>query len=380
MTNNVVDLMLSNIQKLPEQCHRALQIAACIGSPFNLSLLASVSNTPIRAMQTHLLSAVSEGLLIPLDSHYDSRSGLRFERTRYRFVHDRVQQAAYMQIPETQRNQLHLQIGRLLKQQPNTPWFDITNHLNTAHMLITDEEERLALAQLNALSGQQALEAAAFEAANRYFDMGIDLLPTAHWRTHYPLSLRLFTQGAEAAYLSGQYARMESLITAVITHAQQLLDTVRVYEVRIQSHVARNQFEQAVQSAIHILAQLGVTLPATPGNVQIWHSYLNTQWLLRKYPAHMLTERPSAQKPEHLAALSILASMFGAVKFSSSRLRPLVMAKEVELTLRYGLAPHSSMALAGYGGVLCSQYRAIEQGYALGKQAVLLDQTQPESL
>ena len=43
------------------------------------------------------------------------RAGLVFRSdTSYRFLHDRVQEAAYLLIPEQQRAQTHLRVGRIL--------------------------------------------------------------------------------------------------------------------------------------------------------------------------------------------------------------------------------------------------------------------------
>lgn len=385
MTDNVIDLMVSKIQKLPQATQQALQLAACIGSPFRLQTLATVLQSNARITADNLWDAVSEGLLIPLDSNYTVSIGLKPNDRRYRFVHDRIQQAAYSLIPESQRQNLHLQIGQLLQQRfqsedSSSPVFEIANHLNTARNLIEQQEELTALAQLNCLAGIRALDSAAFDAALEYLQTGIELLPQDCWQSHYQLSLSLYTSCAEAAYIKASFEQMNSMADQVIEHADSLLDKVRVYEIRIQSHIARNQFEQAMQVALQVLQMLGVNLPQNPGKADTWQGILRTQWLLHRRNREQILNAPAMEDPHHLAALSILASMFGATKFSSSSLRPLVMAKEVELTLNHGLTAHSSMAFAGYGGILCGQYHAINKGYELGIMAMELDKRQPDRL
>lgn len=384
MSDNVIDLMVSKIQKLSTNSQIALQMAACIGSPFDLNTLSTVLEQSIPQVTDDLLDAVREGLLIPLNINYPSFSGLTFERHRYRFVHDRIQQAAYSLIPDELRQQRHLQIGRLLQQrfagQSSAPVFEITNHLNSARTLIESSSELIELASLNCQSGIQALDSAAFDAAQEYFQTGIELLSDDSWQQQYELTLSLYKSGAEAAYIRSQFEQMDTLIDQVISHCGNVLDRVKVYEIRIQSYIARNQFEQAMNEALQVLQMLGVSLPAKPGKTDIWKGMLRTQWLLHRRSAEQILNAPPMQDPHDLAALSVLASMFGAVKFSSSALRPLVMAKEVELTLTRGLTAHSSMALAGYGGTLCGKYAAIEQGYKLGCIAMQLDQRQPDRL
>jgi len=384
MTDNVIDLMVSKIQKLPQSAQRALQMAAGIGSPFHLQTLTTVLQQSARDTEENLWHAVTEGLLIPLDGNYLVSGSPKQDNRRYRFVHDRIQQAAYSLIPQSQRQQLHLQIGRLLQQRyaddSTAPVFEIANHLNSARSLINQTDEINSLAQLNCQAGIRALDSAAFDAALEYLQTGIELLSVDCWQENYPLSLSLFTSCAETAYIKARFDQMNSMINEVIQHADSLLDKVRVYEIQIQSHVARNQFEQAMQVALSVLQMLGVSMPAHPGKHHIWQGILRTQWLLHRRQREQILNAPTMDDPHHLAALSILASMFGATKFSNSSLRPLVMAKEVELTLTHGLTAHSSMAFAGYGGILCGQYHAIDKGYELGLMAMELDQRQPARL
>ncbi|GGK67858.1 AAA family ATPase [Amphritea balenae] len=384
MTDNVIDLMASKIQKLPPPTQHALQLAAGIGSPFMLQTLSTVLQQAPRATADSLWQAVTEGLLIPLDSSFPQNQGLKQDNRRYRFVHDRIQQAAYSLIPESKRQQLHLKIGRMMQQRyknsDNCPVFEITNHLNSARSLIVQQQEQTTLAELNCQAGIRALDSAAFDAALEYLQTGIELLPENCWQNNYPLALALYSSCAEAAYIKASFGQMNNLIDQVIESAESLLDKVRVYEIRIQSHVARNQFDQAMQVALQVLRLLGVNLPGEPGKYQSWQGVLRTQWLLHRRNREQILNAPPMQDPHHLAALSILASMFGATKFSSSGLRPLVMAKEVELTLNHGLTAHSSMAFAGYGGILCGQYHAINKGYELGTMAMELDQRQPARL
>ncbi|MDO6561869.1 AAA family ATPase [Amphritea sp. 1_MG-2023] len=384
MSDNVIDLMVHKIQKLSKKSQTALQLAACIGNPFDLNTLSTVLEETIPKVTDDLVDAVQEGLLIPLNINYPSLSGQTFERHRYRFVHDRIQQAAYSLIPEALRQQLHLQIGRLLQQrfigQSSAPLFEITNHLNSARSLIESSQELTELASLNCQSGLQALDSAAFDAAQEYFQIGIELLPDHSWKQHYDLTLTLYKSGAEAAYISSQFEQMNYLIDEVIVNCDHVLDRVKVYEIRIQSYIARNKFEQAMHEALHVLQMLGIVLPSNPSQIHIWKGILRTQWLLHRRTEEQLLNAPPMQDPHDLAALSILASMFGAVKFSSSALRPLIMAKEVELTLTRGITAHSPMAFAGYGGTLCGKYFAIEQGYKLGCIAMQLDHKKPDRL
>lgn len=384
MTDNVIQLMVSKIQRLPPDTQAVLPLAACIGSSFNLRTLVVVSGLEPRQAADQLWPALTEGLIVPQDDSYRLFQNMDPSRTRYRFVHDRVQQAAYSLIHDDELEALHLQIGRQLENslrpdEIDARIFEISNHLNQARRLLDTPAQRIRLANLNLRAGLRAREAAAFDSALDYLSTGLELLPTNAWQESYSLTLELHTSAAGIAHIKGQQERMQQLINAVETHARTLLDRVRVFEIRIQSQVASNRFHMALETALELLNQLGVRIPSRPGTGQLLRAVARTQWLLRRLPPEKVVQLPAMESPQLLAAMPILASMFGAIKFSSSELRPLVMARQVELTLKHGLSPSSALAFAGYGGVLCGQFQAIEQGYRLGQLALELDAQLPST-
>ena len=381
MTDNVIELMVSKIQKLPEATQQVLPLAACIGSSFNLRTLSLVSDLPPRTVADRLWSAMTEGLILFQDDTYRLFQHQEPERARYRFVHDRVQQAAYSLIADSELEQLHLQIGRQLwhslpPDEVESRIFEISNHLNQARDLIDTQTERTRLAGLDFKAGIRARESAAFASAQEYYDIGLQLLPDNAWEGEYELCLALHTAAADCANILGHKRRMLELVSAIDRHATALLDRVQAYEIQIQSQVANNEFHGALNTALGTLQQLGIRIPARPSGAQLLRAVAKTQWLLRRLPAERVLQLQAMNNPQLEAAMPILASMFGAIKFSSSELRPLVMARQVELTLKQGLTPSSALAFAGYGGVLCGQFNQIEQGYRLGQLALELDRRQ----
>ncbi|HRP98410.1 MAG TPA: serine/threonine-protein kinase PknK, partial [Rhodocyclaceae bacterium] len=372
MTDDVVSLMVGKIQRLPPRTQKVLPLAACIGSTFNLRTLSVAHQSSSRQTADDLWPALTEGLVAPIDDSYRLFQHFDATRTRYRFIHDRVQQAAYSLIDEAELEALHLLIGRLLQNsldpdEVDARVFEITNHLNLARNRIGTAAERLDLAALNLKAGRRARESAAFDTALDYLQTGLELLPDDCWRTCYELARDLHIAAAEAANIKADFTLMERLIGSVEEHAHALIEKVRVYEIRIQSQVSRNRFGDGLAIALEVLGLLGVSLPRDPSRLHIWLELLRTQWLLRGVAAERILTAPEIRAPQTLAALSILASMFGIVKFSSSSLRPLVMARQIELTVRHGLTDSAAPAFAGYGGVLCGRFDAIDEGYRLGR-------------
>ena len=388
MSDNVVDLMVSKIQRLSPATQRVLRLASCIGNPFSLSTLSIVNNHSARETGTHLWQALSERLVIPMDDNYRLTLHLNARDihtdVRYRFVHDRVQQAAYSLLDEEERQRLHLQVGQLLletvpKDKLDSHIFEITNHLNQAQNLLQEKQQKCQLAEMNLRAGELSRNAAAFGAAFEYFQHGLHMLEDG-WQQHYSLTLALNTHAAEAAFIQADFDQMQHLIEEVQNNATQLLDQIRVYELQIQAHISRSHFDLALQTALDILHLLGVYIPRKPSKFEFWQTFLTTRWLIKQNPQEKMLKQDEVSDPHIKAALPIMASMFGVVKFSSSGLRPMVMAKQVELTIRYGLMPSSAQAFAGYGGVLCGQFQQLDRGYQLGQIALAIDKQLPSRL
>lgn len=388
LTDDVVEFMAQQLQKLAAATQHVLKLAACIGNQFDLETLAIVSEQSESAAATALWQALQEGLILPQSevykfylNHQETDTLPRqLETVAYRFLHDRVQQAAYSLIPEAQKAVTHLNIGQLLLHQSSTAdreekIFEIVNQLNYGSSLLTTLTDRIELARLNQLAGSKAKVATAYTAALAYFTTGLQLLNSSSWQQHYELSLKLHESAAEAAYLSGKLVQVEPLIQTVLQHAKTAAEKATVYQVQILTASAQAELFQGVQIGIQALADLGIELPKTvqPHEVEQALQEIATQ-LAQRSPQELLT-LPRMTDATILAAMRILSDINNLAYQSAPQLLPLIMLKQVELSLRYGNSPDSALAYAGYGFIMLNVIGDIETGYAFGQLALnLLDQ------
>jgi predicted ATPase len=192
VTDDVVTFMAFQLRKLPQSTQDILQLAACIGNQFDLTNLAIVSEQSEIETAACLWKALQSGLILPSSDIYKFYQGEDNEQlvlsngsnkqlAKYRFLHDRVQQAAYSLIPEDQKQTTHYHIGQLLLQQISPEArvdqiFELVNQLNYGTSLITQQTERDELAQLNLIACRKARAATAYEAAREYAAVGLLLL------------------------------------------------------------------------------------------------------------------------------------------------------------------------------------------------------------
>ncbi|MCC5670113.1 serine/threonine-protein kinase PknK, partial [Nostoc sp. CHAB 5784] len=372
ITDNVVELLLLKLKKLPENTQQLLQLAACIGAEFDLETLAIVFKQSPKTVFQDLLAAIQAGLIQPI-SELDENLLVQ----KYKFLHDRVQQAAYALIDESQKQGVHLQIGRNLlekmsPEQRAERLFEIVNHLNCGTELITDQSERNEIAKLNLQAGQKALAATAYEAAFKYFNTGLKLLDVESWQREYSLTLALHSEAAEAAYLSGHFDEMERLVEEVLNRAKTVLDTVKVYDSRIQAWMSRGDPKEALKTSLEVLQLLGISLVEAPNQLDVQAGLEETASLLAGREIEDLIDLPEMTEPVPLAAIYILASTVGAAYISIPALMVLIVCKMVNLSIAHGNAIWSLLGYAAYGMMLCGVVQDFELGYRFGKLSLNL--------
>ncbi|MCC5669020.1 PAS domain S-box protein [Nostoc sp. CHAB 5784] len=371
-TDNVVELLLRQLQKLPEATQQILCLSACIGAEFDLKTLAIVCEKSCKAISQDLLAAVQAGLIQPLS---DLDEDLLVQE--YKFSHDRVQQAAYALINEPQKQVVHLQIGRNLLEKTSPErlsnrLFEVVDHLNQGIKLVTARVERNEIAKLNLMAGQKAKGATAYEAALQYFNIGLKLLDTDSWVSEYDLTLALYSEAAEAAYLQGCFDEMEQLVEVVLARAKTVVDKVQAYDSRIQGYLSQGNLKEALKIGLEVLKLLGVILPENPSELDVRGGLEETAARLAEREIEDLVNLPEMTAPEPLAAMSILANIGAAAFIVSPALVILITCKTVNLSINYGNAIWSPLYYACYGFVLCGVVQDIELGYKFGQLALSL--------
>ncbi|MBD2357519.1 AAA family ATPase [Tolypothrix sp. FACHB-123] len=390
LTDDVVEFMAQQLQKLPSQTQNVLKLAACIGNSFDLTTLAIVSQQSPTHTATDLWKALQEGLILPASQNYKFFQGeiaqsavtAQSVSLTYRFLHDRVQQAAYKLIAEADKQATHLAIGELLlsntpAEQLNAYIFEIVNHLNTGINLITQPQKKLELARLNLIAGCKAKTAIAYDAAVKYFSQGIDLLPADAWQQQYQLTLNLHHERLEAACLHTDFDKLATWGDMILQSATSLLDTIKVHETRMTAFRSQAQFANVVEIGLQVLKLLGVEFPAQPTVADIGAAAEQTRQLWQERTALSLLDLPAMSDPHQLAAMQIMSKLVSSVYIAVPPLLPLLIFKQVEMSIQYGNCAIAIFSYADYGLILCGVLGDIDAGYEFGQLALkLLDKLQ----
>ena len=400
ITENVVELMINNIQKLSQNTQQMLKLAACIGNKFDLQTLSVIGDKSVASAANDLWEALQSGLILPVNNGYKIPLALAAGReltdnissdfsnesslpvaevasANYQFLHERVQQAAYALISPYEKQKNHLNIGRFLlenapPEQLENHVFDTVNQLNAARQIISSDLEKFKLCQLNLMAGCKAKATAAYELAVKYLTAGIELLPPQSWQTDYDLTLALYESAAEAAYLNTEFEQMEIWAEIVLQHAKNELDKIKIFEIKITACAMQTKLQEAVKIGLAALKMLGINFPESPIPLHTQQALTKTAAYLTGKKIEDLINLPVMTNPHKLATMRVLSSMFSATLIVEPMLLPLIVCEQVHLSINYGNSVFSAFGYANYGAILKGIVRDIESGDRFGQLALNL--------
>src|SRR5215469_16044713 len=249
-TDNVVDLMITKLTRLPTQTQSALQQLACLGNLAEITALSTVLETSQEHVHAAVWESVRQGLVEPLDGSY-------------KFIHDRVQEAAYSLIPEASRPEVHLRIGRLLASHTSSEKreetvFDIVNQLNRGMACMTSREERENLAELNLIAGKRANASTAYASALKYLATGAQLLGEDCWERRHDLIFALELARTECELLTGELAAADAHLIALSNCTANTIERASVACLHTEVCLALVQLDRSVAIALDYLRRVGI--------------------------------------------------------------------------------------------------------------------------
>jgi PAS domain S-box-containing protein len=375
---NIVDLLTKRFISLPHDVKKVLSLASCIGNKFNFHLLQITLDDPNIDLRKILSICINETLIAP-DQPLSSNVKMFYENPKleetFRFIHDKIHDAAYELISEQQKISLHSQIGQSLLNQStnkeiNQNIFEIVNHLTLSKSSITSIEKRISFAKLSIAASLKAKNSGAFVSAFSYIQNALDILGESAWENNHKLMLSLYTQGVKAAYLSGKLEIMEQWATKVNEKAEKLLDQIEVFEVLIQARIGEHKLLDALDLAFIILKKFNITFPRKPTAFHTWIAIFKTFCIMQGKSPEQLMKLPKMTHPEKIAVSGIINHASSAAYFAMPKMLPLFILRMVQLSARYGNSYFSPIGYAGLGMIIGSIFGHMNLGFRYGRVAM----------
>jgi PAS domain S-box-containing protein len=359
-TDNIVDLMIGKLNRLPTETQKTLKEFACLGNKAEISTLSIVHGTSEKELESELWAALRLGFIVRLDGSYQ-------------FVHDRVQEAAYSLISDELRAQAHLQIGRLLTartppERLEEAIFEIVNQLNRGAMLITSQDEREQLADLNLMAGKRAKASTAYTSALKYLVAGAALLRNDSWTRRHELTFALELYRAECEFLTGELVAAEERLSRLSSRTANTLELATVTCLSVDLYTTLDKSERAVAVCLDYLRHLGVEWSPHPTAEEARREYERIWIKLGSRAIEELIELPLMTDPVSLATLDVLTRVLPpALHTADANLLSMTACRAVNLGLERGHGDGSSVAYVFFGKIAGPHFGDYEAGFRFGQ-------------
>lgn len=369
ISENVISYVVIRTKQLPLDMQEILKTASCFGREINVNKLAFVVGMDRQIIISHLLKAVSEGFLLP-----STTTNRHEENEQFMFIHDRVQQALYSLLSDDEKQENHYKIGRFLKNSgnirlDNEDLFDAVAHLNFCKRLLLDKE-RGELAYLNALAGEEAKRAAAFQSAYQYFLQAKQLLEVDSWRINYPLTFQIMKGLGEAAYLNSNFDEAENAFNEVLEKAFTREEKLKLYNLKITLYTHLHRVNEAVEAGLKGLQLFDWKINVNPGKVDIAREFFLVQLSLRDTSPAMLLDLPEMKDEMKRLLMQTLININAPAFHVNQNLATYLMLKAFRFTLKHGQTDITSLVFNNFSLIQSAGFGNYTKSYEYGNLAI----------
>ncbi|CAN5377757.1 hypothetical protein BH11CYA1_BH11CYA1_22590 [soil metagenome] len=342
--DNVVDLLIGRLRKLPTLAIDLMKVASCLGNFGNLETLRSVFGHSEKEMERALSEVTRAGLLL-------------LQKDCYRFLHDRVQQASYALIDAKQKPYEHLHIARLIfsklaKEDLDAAIFDLVNQYNLAASLLESSDERVRLALLNQLAGRKAQKNTAYSSAVQYYAAGLASLSLIENQRNQKLLFSLQFAHAQCYWLMAKFSEAEAKFIELLPVAQSAIESASVYRMLAEVSICNSDFDGAVERGLTGLKLLGVEISARPDKSQVDSEYRAVWAAIGTRSIEELVDLPLMTDPVGLTIVDLFQTLNSASMVVDRNLFFLGGTRIVAASLEFGNCDCSCLGYAQFGSTL----------------------------
>lgn len=385
-TDNVIDLMSNELTRLPIEARETLKFAALLGNAFSLNTVSKVMQIPQSAVFQSLESALSTGYLLTIDHKYRAFSLLErgletaFENipeklnVNFKFLHDRVQQAAYSLIHEDEKQKLHLQTARILLDSAspdklNDDLFDIASHFSQCVDIIQNTDERLKVAEIFCKAGIKAKNSTSYDVAIRYLELAKDLLPEKSWSANYKLNFDIYSNLSESESLNGNHESAERLFDIVLSNAQTNLEKLKIYYTHSALYLKIGNTSRSLQLGRDAMKLYNIHFPEGKSKIKLIAGLELARYLFLHSTRYKQKEKlynlPDCNDPEINAINQFLIDVATSAYQEDQNLMVIVVLRTIRQYLKHGYTDAVGWGFSGFSVLAYSALGLSKLGFDL---------------
>jgi len=362
-SDNVVDLMVARLSRLPPEAQAVLKLLAFMGRRLDGATLMRIDRTGGAALEQRLHTAIEAGLILS-------------DRTGFAFAHDRVQEAAYALTAPAERGFEHARIARILiedfdGQATQKSAFDIANHIEraqTAHALRgLDSFQTAVFARICVQAARQAKEAIAIQSALSYLGVAQTLLDASGEDDVQSIAYQIGVLRVQCHIMNADFDAAGTEIEKLLCQDLSVVARVSVYKLKVDMHQHLSDYEAAVDTALEGMKLFGTYLPRHPndGDVETAFNHINASLTTR--PIASLADLPLLNDEAIESEMNLLASVYAPASFVNERLGFLHLCHMVQLTIDHGITAASAHCLSWFGVYIAEFFGRYEDGFEFSR-------------
>lgn len=360
MSSDIVQHLAERIMRLPKTVQAGMQIAAILGTTFDLETFTKAST---KADTSNELS-VEDFLYIVTECGFINENSPH----QYTWSHDKIKEAAYSLIPLGGRESLHMLVGVKIYVKTDTEKIDdnifiIVQNMNLGLRCLDQNHLKTELAHLNFVAGSKSAEQSAFNSALNYFMIGVGLLGHDWHVRSYKLGMRLFNAAVEALLVTGNVAMFKSTINIPITHARNLEDRLSATCTWVRFLASTSSIDEATAKCFSVLHDIGEDFPTEVTPQTIYMELMKTQEVMNIYSREDFSNLPKLTDPMKLWAMQFMQLACRVAFFRNIEFILLMGCRIVQISAAHGWCSISAFGLSTFGHGLMSVMNEIDEGH-----------------
>ncbi|WP_066907078.1 AAA family ATPase [Mycobacterium interjectum] len=352
VTATAAEFLGRYLEQLRPSDRAVLRSLSCIGGEFDLDDATAAAAQPPDVVAQALWACLELRLLEAIDSSGRRITNAISRDARYRFSHDRVVEAARDGLSEDAKREAHLRIGRRLIDQGDDRLFEAARQVGIGGRGPADDAERVRFVEVLRRAARKAKAQASFPLALEYCRNALDLLGPQRWATNGALTRELQLDAADAALMVGDVAALYALLDEAEAFLPEPPDRARLAYLRLKGRVAENRLQDALEIGLGALDELGERVPSNPGKASLGNAIVRMRLTMRRWSDERLLNLPHCDDRRVIEIHRILAELRNMSYLVRPNLFPLLVRKQLDLTLAHGHTPCSPLVIAGYGLLL----------------------------
>jgi len=355
ISNNLLDLLVSNLKELNKNELKLIKYASIIGASFDSKILTNILDLDLIQFESALYRCIEDDLLIPLDKNYRylGATDEHILTCKLKFSHDKIQQAAYELCSKEEKLFAHEMIANYYKSeyQRNEEYdiFELSFHINK--LIDHKEIDPAFVSEINFKAGSKAQEASAYFAARDHYEIAYRFLPKESWETHYDFTLSVATALSECYYLCADTTKAEELYNFLLTITKTKDDKAKIYEIQMNYFTNQGRADDAIRVGSKALKLYGINFPEMAKMYHVAPKLLRVKTMFALRSDDSILNAQELTNKDALAAMKILSNMSPSCFIQSPESMLLNCLNCLILTLKHGNTDVSSYVISLMGFV-----------------------------